>query len=341
AKEVRMSGAIQFRARFECESPFRIGVGPMLDPNAWDKLAMEFENIEQAVLFGERLADAIRDHRINNFRAYVESISDAQRLQDYKESRLRMVGAATTLMQNPERGDIVAIEVSASGGRGGRIVVGQYVFDEGEAVHLAALIQMAVRKSQPTQLSGPIQYPVEVGGTPDVRPAQSDPRIERVARDQPLLERISRTIYERVHQDMGTASMCWDNPGGAGVFRAEDASALAFNLCHFIADEIERNLAQSAVNIALAAERGEFTKFNATVGAEPQKTFLDWWKEQEPKAVDMRAVELILASTIDMHPLLAAQSLLTPSDFSGLSVPSEPEADPPGSTWRTRERLFP
>lgn len=59
-------------------------------------------------------------------------------------------------------------------------------------------------------------------------------------RKQSLSERIPENIFKRVHQDIGQASMCWENVDKAGTFKSENASAIAFNLCHFIADEIEK-----------------------------------------------------------------------------------------------------
>jgi len=54
-----------------------------------------------------------------------------------------------------------------------------------------------------------------------------------------LSERIPEHLFSRVHQDIGEASLCWtDIP--LGIFDAERASKIAFDLCHFIADELER-----------------------------------------------------------------------------------------------------
>ena len=57
--------------------------------------------------------------------------------------------------------------------------------------------------------------------------------------DKPLNERLPERIFERIHQDIGQASMCWEHPNGAGTFDALRASNIAFELCHFIADELE------------------------------------------------------------------------------------------------------
>jgi len=59
-------------------------------------------------------------------------------------------------------------------------------------------------------------------------------------REQPLSRRLPEYIFNRIHQDIGQASMCWDSPDKAGIFHADDASTIAFNLCHFVADELDK-----------------------------------------------------------------------------------------------------
>ena len=58
-------------------------------------------------------------------------------------------------------------------------------------------------------------------------------------RDKALSERITEDIFERVHQDIGQASMCWEHVEGAGEFDSTRAAEIAFDLCHFIADKLE------------------------------------------------------------------------------------------------------
>ena len=57
--------------------------------------------------------------------------------------------------------------------------------------------------------------------------------------NKPLSERLPEEIYMRIHQDIGQASMCWDNIEGAGTFKSEESSKIAFELCHYIADKLE------------------------------------------------------------------------------------------------------
>ena len=57
-----------------------------------------------------------------------------------------------------------------------------------------------------------------------------------------LSERLPERIFERVNQDIGQASGCWSHLEGAGTFETEQASKIAFNLCHFIADELEKDI---------------------------------------------------------------------------------------------------
>jgi len=59
-------------------------------------------------------------------------------------------------------------------------------------------------------------------------------------RDKPLSERLPEHIFDRIYQDIGEASTCWDNLSGAGTFDATHASRIAFNLCHIIADELDK-----------------------------------------------------------------------------------------------------
>jgi len=57
--------------------------------------------------------------------------------------------------------------------------------------------------------------------------------------ERSLSERIPEYIFSRVHQDIGEASMCWHEPP-LGIYDTARASKIAFDLCHFIADELER-----------------------------------------------------------------------------------------------------
>jgi len=54
-----------------------------------------------------------------------------------------------------------------------------------------------------------------------------------------LSDRLPEYVFSRVHRDIGQASMCWGKPENAGVFDADKASAIAFELCHFIADFVD------------------------------------------------------------------------------------------------------
>lgn len=58
-------------------------------------------------------------------------------------------------------------------------------------------------------------------------------------RDMPLAQRLPAEIITRIHEDIGAASMCWENPKGAGIFKCNEALTIALNLCQFIADKLE------------------------------------------------------------------------------------------------------
>ena len=60
-------------------------------------------------------------------------------------------------------------------------------------------------------------------------------------REKALSERLPEHIFDRIHQDIGEASTCWDKLEGAGTFDATHASMIAFNLCHFVADELDKS----------------------------------------------------------------------------------------------------
>jgi hypothetical protein len=49
---------------------------------------------------------------------------------------------------------------------------------------------------------------------------------------------ISDPIRDRVLQDIGRASMCWEKTEGAGVFDTTRAIEIGDSLCQFIADQI-------------------------------------------------------------------------------------------------------
>ena len=63
--------------------------------------------------------------------------------------------------------------------------------------------------------------------------------VQRDLRDEPLNKRLPESIFNRIHEDIGAASMCWNPPPSKEVFDSECASAIAFNLCHFVADAID------------------------------------------------------------------------------------------------------
>ena len=55
-----------------------------------------------------------------------------------------------------------------------------------------------------------------------------------------LFDDIPVHIRERVYTDIGEASMCWENPEGAGTFETEHAARISLKLCQFILDETEK-----------------------------------------------------------------------------------------------------
>lgn len=56
---------------------------------------------------------------------------------------------------------------------------------------------------------------------------------------KPLAERLPPHLVDRIYQDIGSATMAWENITGAGVFQAQDAANIAEALGHAIADELD------------------------------------------------------------------------------------------------------
>ena len=55
-----------------------------------------------------------------------------------------------------------------------------------------------------------------------------------------LFDDIPVHIRERVYFDLGEASICWESPGGCGVFDSQKVAQIGLKLCQFILDQIER-----------------------------------------------------------------------------------------------------
>lgn len=65
---------------------------------------------------------------------------------------------------------------------------------------------------------------------------------------KPLSERLPEYIFSRIHQDIGEASTCWTKLEKTGTFDEGHASKIAFDLCHFVADEIEKSIHDNPQN---------------------------------------------------------------------------------------------
>jgi len=158
-----------------------------------------------------------------------------------------------------------------------RVMVGDYLFTPNHASILADLIRTAVeatriRAENPVaELSGPQQEyygrpseqiladtvqaigpreglrepepfaePVRVG--PEyilpVKPSAA-PVLLQAGEYGRLSERLAKHVISRVFEEIGSASMCWENVEKAGVFDSGHASGIAGRLCHFIADQLD------------------------------------------------------------------------------------------------------
>jgi hypothetical protein len=58
---------------------------------------------------------------------------------------------------------------------------------------------------------------------------------------KPLSERLPEHLYSAIFQAIGQATMCWEHVDRAGIFDANQASEIAFELCHTVADELDKH----------------------------------------------------------------------------------------------------
>ena len=56
---------------------------------------------------------------------------------------------------------------------------------------------------------------------------------------KPLSERLPEDVFNKLHQVVGEASMCWTDVYHAGHFQADVAGNIAFELCHYVADLLD------------------------------------------------------------------------------------------------------
>ena len=56
---------------------------------------------------------------------------------------------------------------------------------------------------------------------------------------KPLSERLPEDVFNKLHQVVGEASMCWTDVYHAGCFQADVAGNIAFELCHYVADLLD------------------------------------------------------------------------------------------------------
>jgi len=61
-----------------------------------------------------------------------------------------------------------------------------------------------------------------------------------------LSERLPKEVVERVYEDIDAASMCWTDLINAGIFEADIAASIAFELCHYIADLMDETAKNAA-----------------------------------------------------------------------------------------------
>ena len=54
-----------------------------------------------------------------------------------------------------------------------------------------------------------------------------------------LSERLPEAVFNRIHEDIGQASMCWQETP-KGVFDSTRAADIALHLCEYVADLLEK-----------------------------------------------------------------------------------------------------
>lgn len=54
-----------------------------------------------------------------------------------------------------------------------------------------------------------------------------------------LFDILPEDIYYEIIGAISQASVCWEHPEQAGIFDASQATEIAYDLCHYIADALE------------------------------------------------------------------------------------------------------
>lgn len=88
---------------------------------------------------------------------------------------------------------------------------------------------------------------------------------------KPLGQRLPPHLIDRLYQDIGSATMCWENINAAGIFKSEQAAKIAEALGHAIADELDARdlvIKPYLANAAFSIER-VIARVRERSGAEP------------------------------------------------------------------------
>lgn len=88
---------------------------------------------------------------------------------------------------------------------------------------------------------------------------------------RPLAQRLPPYLVDRLYQDIGSATMAWENISGAGVFKSEMAAKIAEELGHAFADELDARdliIKPYLANAAFSIDR-VIARLRERSGAEP------------------------------------------------------------------------
>lgn len=88
---------------------------------------------------------------------------------------------------------------------------------------------------------------------------------------KPLEQRLPPHLVDRIYQEIGSATMAWENISGAGVFKSEMAARIALELGHAFADELDARdliIKPYLANAAFSIDR-VIARLRERSGAEP------------------------------------------------------------------------
>ena len=134
-----------------------------------------------------------------------------------------------------------------------------------------------------------------------------------------LSERLPVYVLFRIERDIGQASRCWESIGKAGVFDAQKAGDIAFELCHFIADFVElKEKMKSNIEKRLDRELEDMGVQTRTYHLKEMWPFAGVTIVTADREGSFRAVKEMVQKAISMHTLNKATK--TKKDLNDLGI---------------------